>query len=136
MIALITALILTSLYGTEVKTEDSGTYEIESTIEKVEEVKEPVIADAISEEYVGTYELTAYMETGYACADGVYPKLNYTVACNDSRLWHKWIRIDGLGTYYVHDTGGMASNVIDIYMGDYNTCINFGRQSAKVYIVN
>ena len=42
---------------------------------------------------------------------------------------------EGYGRYFVHDTGGMASNVIDIYMGDYQTCINFGRQYARVYIV-
>lgn len=86
--------------------------------------------------YVGGYELTAYEWTGRPCADGVYPSTGYTAACNDSRLWHKWVYIEGYGTYYVHDVGGMASNVIDIYMGDYDTCIQFGRQYGQVYIIN
>lgn len=85
--------------------------------------------------YAGHYELTAYIETGNACADGVYPQVGYTVACNDPALWHKWIYIDGIGERYVHDTGGMASNVIDVYVGDYDTAVQFGRQSADVYIV-
>lgn len=83
----------------------------------------------------GCYELTAYIETGNPCADGVYPQVGYTAACNDSRLWHKWIEIEGYGTYYVHDTGGMASNVIDIFVGSYDEAIQFGRRSAEVYIL-
>lgn len=84
----------------------------------------------------GTFELTAYCATGNPCADGVYPSVGYTVACNDPALWHKWIHIEGYGDYYVHDTGGMASNVIDIFMGSYDECIQFGRRSATVYVYN
>lgn len=86
-------------------------------------------------EYVGEYELTAYIETGNPCADGVYPCEGVTVACNDSRLWHKTIYIEGYGEFFVHDTGGMSSNVIDIFMGSYDEAIEFGRRSADVYIV-
>lgn len=86
-------------------------------------------------EYVGCYELTAYIETGNPCADGVYPQVGYTVASNDPLLWHKWVRIEGYGEYYVHDTGGMASNVIDIFMGSYDEAIEFGRREAEVYII-
>lgn len=86
-------------------------------------------------EYVGHYELTAYIETGNPCADGVYPQVGYTVASNDPLLWHKWIHIEGYGDYYVHDTGGMSSNVIDIFMGSYDEAIEFGRREAEVYII-
>jgi 3D (Asp-Asp-Asp) domain-containing protein len=86
--------------------------------------------------YAGTFELTAYEWTGNPCADGVYPEVNYTAACNDPALCHRWIYIEGYGIYYVHDTGGMASNVIDIYMGDYDSCIQFGRRSANIYFVD
>lgn len=87
--------------------------------------------------YVGNYQLTAYIATGNPCADGAYPQTGYTVACNDPNLWHKWIYIEGYGTYYVHDTGGMPSNyIIDIFMGSYSEAIQFGRRSADVYIVN
>lgn len=84
--------------------------------------------------YAGTYELTAYTATGNRCADGSYPQTNYTAASNDPKLWHKWIYVEGVGDVYVHDTGGMPSYVIDIYMGSYSECIQFGRRSGEVYI--
>lgn len=95
----------------------------------------PTTEEVISQEYVGDFELTAYTWTGSPCADGEYPRASHTVACNDPALWHEWIYIEGYGTYYCHDRTGVSSNVIDIYMDDYNSCINFGRQYAKVYIV-
>ena len=89
-----------------------------------------------TEYYIGTYELTAYTWTGNPCADGVYPSSGFTAASNDSRLWHHWIYIEGYGEVYVHDTGGMASNVIDIYMDSYDSCIQFGRRTANIYIID
>ena len=86
--------------------------------------------------YYGCLELTAYTWTGNPCADGVYPTSGHTVACNNSELWHKWIYIEGYGTYYVHDTGGMGYGVIDVYMDSYDSCIQFGRRSANIYILN
>lgn len=86
--------------------------------------------------YAGTYELTAYIETGNPCADGEYPQVGYTAACNDPNLWHKWIHIEGYGDFFVHDTGGMASNVIDLFVGSYDEAIQFGRREAEVYIIN
>ena len=92
--------------------------------------------DASGMIYMGVYELTAYEYTGNPCADGAWPSEWYTAASNDPALWHRTIYIEGYGTFYVHDTGGMASNVIDLYLGDYNACIQFGRQSGNVYIIN
>ena len=104
--------------------------EMTTQMQKVEttEVKEPQMT------FIGVYELTAYEYTGNCCADGEWPQINYTAACNDPALWHKKIFIEGMGTYYVHDRGGMADSVIDVYMGDYDTCIQFGRRSANVYV--
>lgn len=84
--------------------------------------------------YAGVFELTAYEWTGNTCANGNYPTTGYTVASNYFALGTV-LYIEGYGTYVVEDRGGMANSVIDIYMGDYNTCIQFGRQSANVYIV-
>ena len=91
--------------------------------------------------YEGSYQCTAYKSTGSACADGVYPCEGVTVASNDPDLWHKVIEISGTGTeydgiYYVHDTGGMSSNVIDIFIDDYNACIQFGRRTADIYVID
>lgn len=85
--------------------------------------------------YYSNMELTAYVWTGNPCADGVYPAEGFTAACNDPNLWHKWVYIDGVGLRYIHDTGGMASNVIDIYLESYDACVSFGRQTANVYIL-
>lgn len=84
--------------------------------------------------FLGVYELTAYEWTGNRCANGNYPTCNYTVACNSLPLGTQ-IFIEGMGTYVVEDRGGMADSVIDIYMGDYDTCIQFGRRTANVYII-
>lgn len=102
-----------------------------------EEIDDDYEADEdVNYTYAGVYELTAYIATGCPCADGVYPSVGYTVACNDPSLWHRWIYIEGYGTYYCHDTGGMASNVVDVFVGSYDEAINFGRRSAAVYIIN
>lgn len=90
----------------------------------------------VKELYMGNYELTAYIETGNPCADGEYPQVGYTAACNDPDLWHKWVHIEGYGDYYIHDTGGMASNVIDIFVGSYDEAIQFGRRQGEVYIID
>jgi hypothetical protein len=104
------------------------------TPEETEEPEEPGPIMTFNS-YAGTYELTAYIETGNPCADGVYPEVGHTAACNDPALWHKWIEIEGYGVYYVHDTGGMASNVIDLFVGSYDEAIQFGRREAEVYII-
>lgn len=86
-------------------------------------------------DYAGEYELTAYVSTGSPCADGKYPRAGVTVASNDSRLWHKCVYIEGYGMFYVHDRGGMSSNVIDVFVDSYDEAIQFGRRSAEVYVV-
>lgn len=97
--------------------------------EVVEEVGEPT-----GLVYLGTYELTAYAWTGNPCANGNYPQVGYTVASNSIPMGSR-ILIEGYGEYVVEDCGGMAGNVIDVYMGDYDTCIQFGRRTAEVYLI-
>jgi 3D (Asp-Asp-Asp) domain-containing protein len=84
--------------------------------------------------FVGSYELTAYIATGNPCASGVYPTCNHTVACNSLPLGTR-VYIEGYGEYVVEDTGGMAGNVIDVFVSDYSTAINFGRRVADVYVI-
>ena len=94
-----------------------------------EEPQEPTLT------YLGTYQLTAYAWTGNRCANGNYPTLNYTIASNSIPMGSR-VYIEGYGEFVVEDTGGMSSNVIDVYMGDYSTCIQFGRRTANVYLIN
>lgn len=86
--------------------------------------------------YYGTMEMTAYVATGNPCADGVYPQVGLTVACNNSELWHKTIFIEGYGTRYVHDTGSMGKGVIDLFVGSLDEAYNIGRRKVEVYIIN
>ena len=83
---------------------------------------------------IGSYELTAYIATGNPCASGVYPTVEHTVACNSLPLGTR-IYIEGYGEFVVEDTGGMADNVIDIFVSDYSTAIEFGRRVADVYVI-
>lgn len=86
-------------------------------------------------QFAGVYELTAYIDTGNPCADGIYPVVGFTVASNDPTLWHKYILIEGYGKYYVHDRGAMASNVIDVFVSSYDEAMQFGRREANIYIL-
>lgn len=92
-------------------------------------------------------EATAYCVTG-TCADGTQTQENSTAAMAKEYIdadIYVWLRNpddsvgDYLGAYEVHDTGSneriKAGTVVDIYMPDYNTCIEFGRQNVYVHIV-
>jgi 3D (Asp-Asp-Asp) domain-containing protein len=115
---------------TEITTaEEVTTTEVEETYEY-----EEVVEEEPSSNYLGYYTLTAYEWTGNPCANGNYPTEGYTVACNSLPLGTR-IYIEGYGEYVVEDRGGMSDSVIDIYLGDYDTCIQFGVQGANVYIV-
>ena len=81
-----------------------------------EEIKDDSRAsESVQRVYLGEYELTAYAWTGEPCADGNYPSCGYTVGCNSLSLGTR-IYIEGYGEYVVEDRGGMADNVIDIYI--------------------
>lgn len=109
------------------------TTQIDQAVEEVESAPESSAPEGMT--YLGVYELTAYEATGNCCADGTWPVEWSTVACNSIPLGTT-IYIEGYGTFTVHDTGGMGGGVIDIYLGDPAACVQFGRRSANVYIVN
>lgn len=85
--------------------------------------------------YLGNYMCTAYEWTGSLCANGNYPSVGYTVACN-SLPFGTQIYIDGYGYYTVEDRGGGGDNWIDIYMGDESSCYDFGVRYLDIYLVN
>lgn len=122
---------------TEVKEEVS---EVKEEISEVEEMlqnletEESTETDKYHSLPLGHYTLTAYEWTGNTCANGEYPSKGYTIACNSLPLGTR-VYIEGYGFYTVEDRGGMADNVIDIYLGDYDECIEFGVQEADVYLI-
>ena len=74
---------------------------------EVEEVTEPEeIAEESPEEeleYLGTFEMTAYEWTGNPCANGNYPQVGYTVACNSLPLGTT-VYIEGVGYRVVEES--------------------------------
>lgn len=88
-------------------------------------------------QYMGKWTVTAYAETGYPCANGQYPTVGYTVACNALPFGTR-VYIDGVGIRAVEDTdgGAMGYEWIDLYLGDYTECMNFGAQSLDVWVID
>ena len=118
------------------KVEDRAAYEI-SQMEKErirEELEEQRFWDSL--EYLGVYDLTAYEWTGNPCANGNYPSVGYTVACNSLPLGTQ-LYIEGVGYRVVEDRGATwhSSNWIDLYLGDVSSCYDWGVRSCNVYIV-
>ena len=107
---------------------------------EAEEVIEPEeIAEESPEEeleYLGTFEMTAYEWTGNPCANGNYPEVGYTVACNSLPLGTT-VYIEGIGYRVVEDRGAdwHGSNWMDLYLGDVDSCYEWGVRSVDVYIV-
>ena len=99
-----------------------------------EEIEYEVIEFQNTTTYYGSMTITAYAPTGSACADGAYPSVGYTAASNDPNLWHRWVYIEGVGDRYIHDTGGMGSGVIDVYVGSYEEAVQFGSWTGEVYV--
>lgn len=90
-----------------------------------------------SRKYMGEFTLVAYYQ-GNITSTGTRPQVNRTIAVDPRVIpYGSKVYIEGYGTYIAEDCGGaIKGNIIDIYMGSYNECIQFGRRNAKVYIVN
>ena len=78
-------------------------------------------------ELLGEWRITAYAETGYPCANGNYPTLGYTVACN-SLPFGTEVYIDGVGFRTVEDRGPgwLVSEWCDLYLGEHDACVQWG----------
>lgn len=90
----------------------------------------------ITYDFHGRFVLTAYEWTGAPCANGNFPTVGYTVACNSLPLGTR-VYVEGIGERVVEDRGASwhSSNWMDIYLGDVSTCDAFGVQEANIYIV-
>lgn len=88
-----------------------------------------------SMDYMGEWHITAYAYTGSPCANGNYPEAGRTVACN-SLPFGTEVYIDGVGFRTVTDRGpdSMGDAWIDLYLGDYAECVQWGSQYRKVWV--
>ena len=84
----------------------------------------------------GHFVLTAYEWTGAPCANGAFPTVGYTVACNSLPLGTR-VYVEGIGERVVEDRGASwhSSNWMDIYLGDVSACDQFGVREADVYVL-
>jgi 3D (Asp-Asp-Asp) domain-containing protein len=80
---------------------------------------------------IGVWTLSAYEATGNPTASGVMPYYG-VVAFNHLPLGTR-IYIAGYGDFIVADRCGIGSRC-DIYLGDVNSCINFGIRSAEIFV--
>ena len=86
---------------------------------------------------LGTWRITAYAETGYPCANGNYPTVGYTIACNSLDFGTN-VYIEGVGFRTVEDRGPewLGSEWCDLYLGDYWECVQWGSQNRWVWKLN
>ena len=87
-------------------------------------------------ELLGTWRVTAYAETGYCCANGNYPTVGYTIACN-SLPFGTEVFIEDVGFRTVEDRGPayLGDAWLDLYLGEYDACVQWGDQTKKVWKV-
>ena len=87
--------------------------------------------------YLGNFMTTAYAWTGNPCANGNYPETLHTVACN-SLPFGSVVYIEDVGYRVVEDRGpgSMPSEWLDIYMGDTETCLQWGIQYKDVWLID
>lgn len=85
---------------------------------------------------LGNWRITAYYETGLNTASGVYPEPHVTAAHNTLPFGTE-LYVAGYGFWTVQDRGpgSMGTEWMDIYLGDYSTCVQFGEKHAEVYLV-
>ena len=95
-----------------------------------------------SMEYMGVYELTAYCSCASCCGWSTGITASGTTVCEGRTValngvpFGTVIYIEGLGERVVEDTGGMASNVIDVYHSSHSAALKFGRKkNVTVYKV-
>ena len=75
----------------------------------------PVESSSVEGGYLGSFKCTGYVATGNTCANGNYPTSGYTIASNSLPMGTR-VYIEGIGERVVQDTGGMSSNVIDVFV--------------------
>lgn len=82
-------------------------------------------------------EATAYTFTGNRTATGIDPREG--IIAVDPRVipLGSQVYVEGYGYAIAADTGGLIKgNIIDVFFPNLQTCINWGRRPAKVYVLN
>ncbi len=113
---------------TKVESKVSDTSDNEKEVEETKEIEpSPTVLIMTA---------TAYTHTGNATATGVMPKVGMiAVDPNVIPLGAK-VHVKGYGYATATDTGGaIKGNVIDLFMDTRSECINWGRRTVEVTIL-
>ena len=108
------------------------TTQIAQAVEEVESAPESSAPEGMT--YLGCWEVSAYEWSDQPCANGNWPTVWYTCAFNYAPR-NATLYVDGLGYFVNEDYCGTDSR-LDIFLGDYDTCIQFGTSYHDVYLVN
>lgn len=83
--------------------------------------------------YTVQMNVSAYCESGNVMANGEYPY--YGAVASDDLPLGTHVIINGQEFVVCDRFGGGYTNRLDIYMQDYNDCIQFGRQWLYVEVL-
>ena len=136
--------------GVEVSRELVSSEVVKEPVDKVEGVGSatatvsslayaPTVEDGdFSGSRVLTCQATAYTWTGNRTATGTWPAEGRTIAVDPSVIpLGTRVYVEGYGYAVAEDTGGaIQGNIIDLYMDSYTDCINWGRRTVTVYILD
>ena len=82
-------------------------------------------------------ETTAYTHTGDATASGVMPYVGGIAVDPKVIPLGSEVYVEGYGLATAIDTGGaIKGHIIDLFMESESSCIAYGRQMKKVYIIS
>ena len=108
------------------------TTQISQAVDEVESAPESSAPEGMT--YLGCWEISAYEWSDQPCANGNWPTEWYTCAFNYAPR-NATLYVDGLGYFVNEDYCGTDSR-LDIFLGDYDACIQFGTSYHDVYLVN
>lgn len=106
-------------------------------VAKKPEVKPGIDVSKLNIQKVMTMESTAYTYTGNRTATGVEPREGLIAV--DPRVipLGTQVYIEGYGYAIAADTGGaIKGDIIDVFFPSLQRCLNWGRRSVQVYVID
>lgn len=82
-------------------------------------------------------QASAYTYTGFRTATGLTPSVGMVAVDPSIIPLGSRLYIEGYGYARAADTGGaIKGNTVDLFMESYSQCMNWGRRTVKVYVLN
>ena len=82
-------------------------------------------------------QASAYTYTGFRTATGLNPGVGMVAVDPSIIPLGSRLYIEGYGYARAADTGGaIKGNTVDLFMESYSQCVNWGRRTVKVYVLN